>query len=523
MKTIAALMALACASVAFAAPPPAPVLTVAVTDIRQLEFNWNPVPGVARYELWFRAAPGAQWVKYSEQPAQRAPLIRIGVAVHLLDWRQAGYYVSACNPSGCTPSNTVGVDGLQLTAIGFVKPESPRSARFFGSDVAASADGKTFAVWSNQSLGSERFTPTVHVYRKTNARSGWRREARLLPSPETSYFSHLDVGDPIALSGDGNLLAVGNASESVGGAPYAGAVYLFRRNGTTWTQTQKLSLAWANDNFGFIVKIDDAGRTLAIMHGQQPDRGYGTLPRGTLDVYRDAENDGSDQFVLNASVPVPPNPASSVEDLACLQLALSGDGQRILRGCRWESWGEQFVQVLNAPGWTESGRLETGFIRGLDTNRDGTTALMERDNTAYVWKLGTAGWEFEDDLPVINSGTPTDHRHIALSRDGKIAAVGTVGEYSRGVGPVYPPYVVGSQNQPSGAVTIFERKPSGWVLRRLVKPGSTNVGAAGHSVALGDNGRLLIVGAPWDPSAAAGIDGDREDDSSRDRGAVWVY
>jgi hypothetical protein len=522
MKTFAGLLALAIAPATFAAPPPAPVLSVGVSDIRQLQFDWDPVPGVARYELWFRAAPGASWVKYTEQAAQRAPLFRIGVSVHLLDWRQASYYLKACNPSGCTPSNTVEVDGLQLAAMGFVKPESPRSARYFGSDVAASADGKTFAVFSDQSLGFEKYTATVHVYARSNASSGWYRQARLLPSPETSYFSQLNKGDPIALSGDGNLLVMGNVGEHVDGAQYAGAVYVFRRNGTTWTQTQKISPKVPNDNFGLIVKVDDAGRTLVISHGQQPDRGLGTEPRGTLAVYRDAKNDGSDQFVLSQSVPVPPN-LEDPEALACLQLALSGDGKKILRGCRWESFGSQFVQVLDAPGWTESARLQTGFILGLDTDGDGSTALVESNASAFLWESGAAGWQLKIELPVDNSSTPTDHRHVALSRDGKFAAFGTVSNYSLGVGPVYPPFVAGPQSHPSGGVSIFERKPSGWVLRRLVKPGSNNVGFAGHSVALGDNGRLLIVGAPADPSAAAGFDGDREGDSSPNRGAVWVY
>jgi hypothetical protein len=56
-----------------------------------------------------------------------------------------------------------------------------------------------------------------------------------------------------------------------------------------------------------------------------------------------------------------------------------------------------------------------------------------------------------------------------------------------------------------------------------VKPGSTHNAWAGHSVALGDNGRILFVGAPFDPSAATGIDGDRDDDSAPQRGAVWIY
>src|SRR5258705_29220 len=117
MKSVVLALAgtAAFASVAVAAPP-APTITVAATDIRQLQFDITPVTQVNWYELWFKANPGAQWVYYSRTPAQR-PLIRIGVSVRLLDWTQARYHVKACNPSGCSTSNEVGVNGEQLSAM----------------------------------------------------------------------------------------------------------------------------------------------------------------------------------------------------------------------------------------------------------------------------------------------------------------------------------------------------------------------------------------------------------------------
>ena len=71
---------------------------------------------------------------------------------------------------------------------------------------------------------------------------------------------------------------------------------------------------------------------------------------------------------------------------------------------------------------------------------------------------------------------------------------------------------------------MYERRSDGtWTLRRAIKPGSQNDGLFGHSIALADNGRLLVVGAPRDQSAATGIDGDRDDHSVDWRGAVWIY
>jgi hypothetical protein len=40
---------------------------------------------------------------------------------------------------------------------------------------------------------------------------------------------------------------------------------------------------------------------------------------------------------------------------------------------------------------------------------------------------------------------------------------------------------------------------------------------------LGDNGKVLAVGAPLDPSAATGINGNPNDGTAPDRGAVWLY
>src|SRR4051794_16941008 len=116
MKTVFLALAgiFAFASVAVAAPP-APTVSIGATDIKQLQFDITPVSQVNWYELWFKANAGAQWVKYTQTPVQH-PRFRISTSVHLLDWTQARYYVKACNPSGCSASNEVGVNGQQLDA-----------------------------------------------------------------------------------------------------------------------------------------------------------------------------------------------------------------------------------------------------------------------------------------------------------------------------------------------------------------------------------------------------------------------
>src|SRR5689334_145533 len=141
------------AAAARAAPPAAPVVTVGVNNVKQLQFDWASVPQSDRYELWFKADDGANWIKYRETSARHL-LMRITVSVHLLDWRVARYRVAACNSSGCTSSNEVGVAELADDATGYLKPNYVGEAWSFGGAVAMSADGMTAAVSLSQATSN---------------------------------------------------------------------------------------------------------------------------------------------------------------------------------------------------------------------------------------------------------------------------------------------------------------------------------------------------------------------------------
>jgi hypothetical protein len=76
----------------------------------------------------------------------------------------------------------------------------------------------------------------------------------------------------------------------------------------------------------------------------------------------------------------------------------------------------------------------------------------------------------------------------------------------------------------SGAAYIYTRDESGWAQQAYVK--ASNTDALDHfadSVALSDDGMLLAVGAPGESSSASGIDGDQQNNSLADAGAVYMY
>jgi len=502
------------ASVAVAAPPDAPTITVAASNIKQLQFDITPVTRISWYELWFKASAGAPWVYFSQTPAQR-PRFRINRSVHLLDWRQARFFVKACNSSSCSQSNEVGVDGLQLDAMGYFKPSRAGSNQYFGMNFAVSADGMTMVVVAAERINHASAT-ALHVFRKTSPTSGWGLDARLLPSPNAEGASQ-SSGDSVSLSHDGKLLAFSNWIEN----GTSGAVYLFRRESDGWHQQQRITGANSSgDQFGINVKLDPAGKALVIAHNQ-----VGGMKReGTLEVYQDLD-DGSDQFVHTTTVPTP-----TFDDPLwgyCRPIAVSEVGH-IVRSCfsgTMESAQPFYTQVFTAISWAplqynETARLPGGTDVDVAIDFKGERLLIHIYTPGHtfveMYRRSASGWVKDGTLEPFQAVG-----HVAMSGDGKIVALAFTGDTLVGRGPLFPPYLRGAQ---SGSVAIYERRTSGWALRRFVKADSAStLHGFGFDVALDQNGHTLAVGAPYDASKATGIDGDREDASVRDRGAVWLY
>ena len=518
MKSVILALVSLLASVAFAAPPPAPVVSVGVSDTKQLQFDWASVPGVSTYELWFRAAPGATWVKYAETPAQRR-IIRISVSVHLLDWRVARYRVAACNPSGCTNSDEVGVSDVALDAVGYFKQNYVGEGRWLGQSVALSADGLTAAAAFSQAANGEYAdNGVIYVYRRASSTAGWRFAARLKPSLFRSGSSGAYSGNNLSVNGDGTVVAFGRGGEGIGGGTGNGAVYLFRRDGTTWSQEKRLTGSGGEfDAFGAELDLDDSGNTLAVWR-------HGTArfspTYGVTEIY----NRTSAGWMHAATITLPaPNPYAPI----CNGLALSGNGQKLLRTCYTDS--QPAVLVHEAPGWAETARIYTGDNAEIDTNYDGTLFATRRGyQLADVYRLQQNVWAPDSGSP-LDFNIDTDivspvNTSIAMSRDGKIIAAGDTDDQHGMRGVNYPP-IPNDESGSFGSVYVWERKPSGWKLRRLMKPSfaTESHSGYGHNVALGANGKNLIVGEAWNSSGALGLNGDPSDTSAPNTGAVWLY
>lgn len=252
-------------------PPPTPPMLSVSARIKQLRFSWTGGVGASYYKL-SRSDLGT--------PGQRVAIVpgnvsstTLDIAVHRLNWPQARYRLSACNPQGCTDSNDIDVVNQMLGAIGYFKASNTESGEDFGSAVALSADGGTLAVGADyersdatgidgdQNNNNEPGAGAVYIFVR-GAGGQWSQQAYV----KASSSSHQRFGSDVALSADGNTLAVGARSES-SVALNSGAVYVFSRLATQWSQQALLRPSnniLDEGEFGYAVALSADGDTLAV-------------------------------------------------------------------------------------------------------------------------------------------------------------------------------------------------------------------------------------------------------------------
>lgn len=102
---------------------------------------------------------------------------------------------------------------------------------------------------------------------------------------------------------------------------------------------------------------------------------------------------------------------------------------------------------------------------------------------------------------------------VALSADGTTIAIGAPHEG----GP-------GNAVFDSGAVYVFIRIGAGWTEQAYLKASNPQMSAQfGHAVALSADGNTLAVPAMWESSGARGVNGNQQDESVPQSGAVYVF
>ncbi|MDX2089290.1 MAG: cadherin-like beta sandwich domain-containing protein [Kofleriaceae bacterium] len=366
-------------------------------------------------------------------------------------------------------------------------------------------------------------------------------------------------GGAIAISGD--TMVVGASGESsaatgVGGdetnnsAAASGAVYVFVRSETGWSQQAylKASNTDAGDYFGSAVALD--GDTLVVgalgedsasatIDGNQADNSLGDA--GAVYVFERTGTTWAQTAYLKS-----PNPSRYGYFGASLGL----ENDRLAVGAYYEWVGSArtgAVYVLERSGGTWSVKDQLTAAQGDSNDWFGQTIALSGDTiavgaygedssanaingdqsdesltasgAAYVFRLVGTDWMQE---AFIKPRNPRANGFFgrALSLSGDTLAVGSYVDASGATG--IGGDVTDTSADRSGAVFVYRRSGTTWSEEAYIKSSNSNAGDY-FGMQLVIDGDRLAVSAPDESSSASGVGGDRTDNSLDGSGAVYLF
>jgi len=284
----------------------------------------------------------------------------------------------------------------------------------------------------------------------------------LRPSRSTPY-----AGFGASASIDGNVALVGEAGINCPNLRGCGAAYVFRFQGSTWAQEQKLVAEdhLDGDNFGASVSIDG---NVAIVGAPYRTCQAGEYC-GAAYLYR---FDGSN-WVQELSAR-----SASISDLFGVSVCIRGDLAVV--GSRSAAHVYRFTEGE----WVEVQKLP---LPCFSVAISGEVIAVKTSQSIHIFRFGETHWVFEQQL-VSSSDGPLPGVWKTMSLSGNVAVVGV---------------------PPRGLAFIFEFDGSSWVQKERFTAPLQPYGF-GTSVAAGDG--IALVGSPHE-SVGPGYD----------RGAAYLY
>ena len=393
------------------------------------------------------------------------------------------------------------------TQQAYIKSSNAGRNDMFGLTVGLSRDGSTLVVaapWESSAAtgvngrqDDDSLPQAGAVYVFTRAGETWSQQAYIKASNAGRKGQGDDIegdqfGFSVAVSADGNTIAAGAISEDSGAkglngpqqddaALSAGAVYVFTRAGSTWSQQAYVKSAnnEAGDLFGYGVALSENGSSMAVAAYDEDGSGRavnapddnGSSGTGAIYAFERNGTTWRQTAYLKGS-------RSQRNDALGYTVAISADGNTIAAGAGEEG-------CLNG-GVNPSGcHLDSYPERGISGSA----------GAVYVWTKSAGAWK-EDAFLKASKPDLQDWFgvRLSISDDGDALLVGASMEDSAATG------INGRQEddaaQDAGAAYLFARNGGTWRQHAYIKAWNAEAfDEFGVSVALSGNGRTMVVGA----------------------------
>ncbi|MGJ8726365.1 MAG: choice-of-anchor D domain-containing protein [Roseibacillus sp.] len=404
---------------------------------------------------------------------------------------------------------------IALTGVGIVPPDIAQEVYFKASNTGNGDQfGCSVSVWENtvaigaysedsdavginQDMNNNNTggSGAVYIYVRDPDNCEWSLQATIKSSNPDSGDS---FGGKVSLYGD--TLAVGalaedssaigiNGNQADNSFSNSGAVYLFVRNGTTWTQQAYVKASNTGDGDRFGEELSLAGDTLVVGAAWEDSSATGV------------NGDQGDDVDTSTAL---------------------AQGQQS---------GAAYVFVRNGNNWTQEAYLKAsntarGDLFGSSVAVSGDTVIVGASGenseapganglngdfgAAYIFVRTNGNWNQQASLKASNKG-PADRFGTAVALEGDTAVV-------------CAPYEGDSSVDKAGAAYVFTRDNSNnWTEQAYLKASNPGNGDRfGWSASL--SGDLLLIGSPYEESQSVGVNGGNQNDDSLTRaGATYLF
>jgi hypothetical protein len=355
------------------------------------------------------------------------------------------------------------------------------SREVFGG--AVSISGNVALVGANEDDDNGSISGSAYIFRYNG--SNWVQEDKLLAADGATDDR---FGLSVSISGD--VALVGADGDDDNGSN-SGSAYIFRYNGSSWVQEDKLlpSDGASVDNFGTSVSISG---DVALVGANYND------DNGSAYIFRYNGSNWVQEDKLRAA-------DGAFNDRFGIRVSISGDVALVGANYDGNAVGSAYIFRYNGSSWVQEQKLvaSDGSANdqfGIRVSISGDAALVganynDDNGSAYIFRYNGSSWVQEDKLRAADGATD-DFFGTSVSISGDVALVGAYGDDDNG--------------ESSGSAYIFRYNGSSWVQEdKLLAADGAVFDWFGRSVSI--SGDVALVGSPFD------------DDNGSNSGSAYVF
>ena len=305
-----------------------------------------------------------------------------------------------------------------------------QSNDFFGTSVYVSDDGTYLAVGAANEDQNGNNSGAVYIFYRANITSNFAQQAKLDPSD--GAFSD-EFGTSVALNADATY-CVGGAEGEYGTpyqGTDTGAAYVFTRSGTSWTEQAKLNASdlATFDKFGCSVDINDNATYIAVgAEGESRQNNFTSSGLGAVYIFTRSGTTWSQQTKITGTASSPVNSTGEFGSGVCFD----GGANTLAVGAHFSdgsisNCGAAYVFTRSGTTWTQQAQLiddqvststfgadvrmnKDGSVLAVSANQDdgdgangGAVYVFDRKGDYTQWELRNKLYHYPTDGTIRNS------------------------------------------------------------------------------------------------------------------------